>query len=68
MKLISFIVDARPYHGFQTIYVNPDEVVSVTPTSSMDNPTAITLRSGKELHVKGYSDEVFAKLCNDTAP
>jgi hypothetical protein len=62
MKLIPLTVDARPYHGYKTIYVNPEDVAWIEPSGSPDNPTAIWLRTGARLCVMGSPEENTTKL------
>ena len=62
MKLVPFTVDARPYHGYQTIYINPEEVSSVYDSNSTDNPTIIALKNGTCCNVKGSVVEAVDKL------
>ncbi len=62
MSMIRFTVDARPYRGYQTVFINPDEVSSVESSDSTDNPTKISMKSGTIYHVKGWPDETCLKL------
>ena len=62
MNLVAFTTDARPYRGYLTQYINPDEVSSVERNNSVDNPTEIKMRNGDVYHVKGWPDEAALKL------
>ena len=67
MKLVQFTVDARPYYGYQKVYINPSEVSSVGDSNSQDNPTKITMQNGTFFHVKGWPDEAALKLAEGGA-
>ena len=60
-KLAHFTNDGRPY-GLRTVYVNPDDVSTVTGTGDSMNPSMIVLRSGDRYTVNEYPDKVVAKL------
>lgn len=65
MKIVPFTTDARPYRGYQTQYINPDEVSSIGESGSCDNPTKITMKNGDIFHVMGWPDEAALKLAGE---
>jgi hypothetical protein len=68
MSLVHFKTDARPYHGYVTQYINPDDVSAVTESGSSDNPTRITMKNGNFYQVMGWPDEAALKLAKEEQP
>lgn len=66
MNLALFFSDKGIGYRQSPVYVNPEEVASVTESadrySSSDNKTVITLKNGQCLHVKEWSSDVVKKL------
>jgi hypothetical protein len=63
MKLVKFLQDYRPHHGYRDVYVNPEEVAAVSDEAiGGENPTRITLRCGATLNVTAKADDVAKRL------
>jgi len=63
MKLIKFLQDYRPHSGYKDVFVNPEDVASVSEECfGGENPTRITLRCGATLNVTAKADDVAVRL------
>ncbi len=63
MKPIELSHDARPHHGHNAVFINPEEVAAIyRNVDSVDNPTIVSLKNGKNFAVEGWPDAVAKKL------
>jgi hypothetical protein len=64
VSLIRFVSDQRPHRGRVTVFVNPDEVSSLSDAieERSDNKTIITMKTGEQYRVEGYPDDVAKQI------